>query len=109
MKTIIYGKYIGLGLLIALQQAPMAFAGGTNSGGNTNATPGDNSTSTSTPAEGSGSQRKGTHQPEKIQPPKRPDDLNSNRAGSGTSNNSGNGSSSSDSSSGSGSNRTGDH
>lgn len=109
MKTNNVGKYLSLGLLVALLQAPMAFAGGTNSGGNTNATPGDNSTSTSTPAEGSGSQRKGTHQPEKMQTPKRSDDLNSNRAGSGSGSSSGTGSSSSGSPSGSGSSSSGAH
>ena len=105
MKTNTYGKYLGLGLLVAVLQAPLSFAGGTNSGGNTNATPGDNSTSTSTPADGSGSHRKGTHQTDKMQTPMRSDDLNSNRAGSGSgnSNSSGSGSSSSGTSSGSGS------
>lgn len=46
MKTNIHGKYLVLGILLACLQTPLAFAGGTNSGSNTNATPGDNSTST---------------------------------------------------------------
>lgn len=103
-------KYLSLGLMLALLQAPLSFAGGTNSGGNTSATPGDNSTTTSTPADGSGSQRKGTHRPDKMQTPKQSDDLNSNRAGSGSgSSNSGTGSSSSGSTSGSGSSSSGSH
>jgi hypothetical protein len=53
-------KILPIAALALCLQVPLAMAGATNSGDNTTATPGENSTTTGTPADGGHDRRKGT-------------------------------------------------
>lgn len=60
MRAFPLWKTLPIALLALSLQTPLAMAGATNSGDNTTATPGENSTTTGTPAEAGHDRRKGT-------------------------------------------------
>jgi hypothetical protein len=60
MRAFPLWKTLPIALLALSLQAPLAMAGATNSGDNTTATPGENSTTTGTPADAGHDRRKGT-------------------------------------------------
>ena len=91
-------KALPLAALMLCLQTPIAMAGATNTGNNTSATPGDNSTSTQTPANPGSDRRKGTTNTKDMKTPQ-----------SGQQQNSGSSSSSGGSNSGSSSSGSGGH
>lgn len=62
-------KTLSIAICVAFLQVPNASAGGTNTGNNTSAQPGDNSTSTHTPADAGGDRRKGTTKTNELNTP----------------------------------------
>jgi len=70
MKVSVMWKLFLIGALTACLQIPAALAGATNSGDNTSATPGDNSSSIKTPADADSDARKGTSNTKSMKTPK---------------------------------------
>lgn len=70
MKVSALWKLFLIGALTACLQIPAALAGATNSGDNTSATPGDNSSSVKTPADADSDTRKGTSNTKNMKTPK---------------------------------------